>query len=352
MNSNYITSNSSLIEICKKIKKTDIIAIDTEFVRRTTYHPILSLIQVSFDKKVYLIDCLAKGIDISPILKIINSSKVKKVLHSSIQDLQIFYQETKVKPKNIEDTQILANFAGFDLNLSYAKLVDEFFGIQISKKMQQSNWLKRPLSNRQIEYAAIDVIYLEEIYEKLKEEVKERGLLKEYKQDVKYLIGSLNADNLSSLSKVFMKGRRKIFNRKKIPTAKINDLLLWRDKMAKRINVPRRHLVSDDDLQSVILGKRVNLRLNDSMQESLDKILKKSNYRLDLEGKSCKIEFDKNEFELIKKELADIAKEVGVNQGFIISLVDLQSVFYQNKKFNNLTKWRRKIIAKLKKKFK
>ncbi len=350
MDSNYINSDSSLADLCLEIKDDDIVAVDTEFVRRTTYYPILSLIQIAFNKQIYLIDAIAIE-DISPILDVINNPKIKKVLHSSIQDLQIFYQKSSVKPKNIYDTQILANFCGFGFNSSYASLVNDIFGVKIDKEMQVSNWLKRPLSDAQTKYAKIDVVYLEDLYKYLIEIVEKRSFVDKYEQDVDLLINSVTFNNIDSLLKSFLKGRNKILKKNKVPIKKVYDLLAWRDEMAAKINVPRRHLISDDDLESVIIGKDVNLRLGEKMQNRLDELLKKSNYNLDLETKSYSIGYDKEEFILIRKELSEIAKSYGIDERFIIGSVDLRSIFYQDVNFDNLTQWRKVIINELKDRF-
>ena len=349
MINSYISSESDLKSLCKKIDDCKIVALDTEFIRRNTYFPILSLIQVAVDGQIYVVDCLC-GLDISCMLKIINDDKIIKILHSSRQDLEIFYKESGALPKNIHDTQILANFCGFDFNASYANLVKRFFNIDLDKKMQNSNWLRRPLNPRQIEYAKIDVLYLERIYFNLLKIVKKKGLLDSYHQDVALLSNSLLNSSADSMFKSFTKSRMKNFRKHKVPMQKVLDLLILRDELAQKINIPRRHLISDENLELAILAGEIKCVLDKGSKKSFEKILKKSNYDLDLEEKSCKIDLDNDNFDFARKELGDIAKKLDLKDQFILSCANLKSIFSHDKDVENMTSWRRSIIDELKNK--
>lgn len=349
MINSYISSDQDLVSLCEKINNYNIVALDTEFIRRDTYYPILSLIQVAVNGQIYVVDCLC-GLNISPILKIINDCEITKILHSSRQDLEIFYKESGVLPRNVHDTQVLANFCGFDFNASYANLVKRFFDVDLDKKMQNSNWLRRPLNPRQIEYAKIDVLYLEKIYFNLLEIVKQRGFSDMYPQDMGSLLNSLLNSNTDSMFKSFTKSRMKTLRRRKVPMKKVSDLLILRDELAQKVDVPRRHLLSDEDLESAIFDGKIKCRLDKDLKKSFEKILKKCNYDLDLEEKSCKIDWSNDNFDFAKKELGEIAKKLDIKEQFILSCANLKSVFSHNKNVENLTDWRGSIIDELKNK--
>ena len=132
----YITNNQNLEFVLDLILKAKAVAIDTEFTREKTYYPILSLIQIAVkdegELKSFIVDGLA-DIDLAPLFKIIADKKITKILHSSLQDLQIFYQKSNEAPLGVADTQILANFCGFGFNVGYSNLVESFFQKEIDK---------------------------------------------------------------------------------------------------------------------------------------------------------------------------------------------------------------------------
>ena len=153
----YISDNYKLIELIEDIKRSSIIALDTEFSRSETYYPVLSIIQVAVkinnEKKIFIIDCLC-DLDLSEFLALIGDEKIIKILHSSLQDLQIFYLKYPIEPKAIIDTQILANFCGCGANVGYGNLVEKIFEVVIDKKLQRSDWCRRPLTKSQLDYAS------------------------------------------------------------------------------------------------------------------------------------------------------------------------------------------------------
>ena len=138
----YISDNYKLIELIEDIKRSSIIALDTEFSRSETYYPVLSIIQVAVkinnEKKIFIIDCLC-DLDLGEFLALIGDEKIIKILHSSLQDLQIFYLKYPIEPKAIIDTQILANFCGCGANVGYGNLVEKIFEVVIDS-------IKRTLS--------------------------------------------------------------------------------------------------------------------------------------------------------------------------------------------------------------
>ncbi len=149
----YVKSQEVLDRVIVLINGRKIVAIDTEFTRETTYYPILSIIQIALfsepkSKEYFIIDCLS-GLDLTGLLRIISDPEIVKIIHSSRQDLQIFYHQSGFFPRGIVDTQVMANLCGIGFNVGYSRLVLDFIGKELDKKQQRSDWQRRPLTAKQ-----------------------------------------------------------------------------------------------------------------------------------------------------------------------------------------------------------
>ena len=165
-----ITDNTSLLEICNLAQQQSAVALDTEFMRVSTYFPKLGLIQLYDGERVSLIDPLAIT-DFSPFVALLSNPKVLKILHSCSEDLLVFLQEFDQLPHPMTDTQIMARFLGFGTSAGLAKLAQQYLNVEIDKGATRTNWIKRPLSDIQLQYAAGDVWYLLPLYHILKKEL-------------------------------------------------------------------------------------------------------------------------------------------------------------------------------------
>ena len=152
-----IKTNKELEEACKKLNKAKFITIDTEFIREKTYWSQLCLIQVCSGELEFIIDPLEEDIDLKPFIKILNKKSILKVFHSGRQDIEIFFKISGKIPSPIFDTQIAAMVCGFGDSVRYEKLVDKLLKKKIDKSSRFSNWAKRPLTNKQLNYAIGDV---------------------------------------------------------------------------------------------------------------------------------------------------------------------------------------------------
>lgn len=162
----WIETNEQLAMLCEEVKSTKVIALDTEFIRTRTYYPILGLIQLFDGKQVSLIDPTAIS-DFSPFIELLANKNILKVLHACSEDLEVFEHQFKQLPEPMLDTQIMAGFAGVGISVGFAKLVSHYLEIELDKKASRTDWLARPLSEEQLQYAASDVWYLLPIYEQL-----------------------------------------------------------------------------------------------------------------------------------------------------------------------------------------
>jgi len=152
----YINSNASLALSCDTIRLSKVLCIDTEFHRETTYYPELALIQISNGDKTCCIDPLAIT-DFTPLLAILKNANITKVFHASHQDLEIFNNLFNTLPSPVFDTQIAASLLGYGDQIVYAGLIKKELNIDIDKSQTRTDWMKHPLSNEQLLYAASDV---------------------------------------------------------------------------------------------------------------------------------------------------------------------------------------------------
>ena len=236
-----------------------VIFFDTEFMREKTFYPKLCLLQIGFDGKNYAIDPLV--ISVQPLLEQIVSRETLLVFHSGRQDLEILFNATGKLPQNIMDTQIAATVCGFGEQVSYAELVSRLTGHTIDKSQRFTDWSLRPLSKHQIEYALKDVEYLPEIYEKLTAHIKKDGRKKWLLEDEKALldVSSYQEDPENAWMKVKSKSKRYA------DATVLKELARWRDEQARKLDKPRRRIVSDDVLAEFAVQKP-------KTQQALDKL--------------------------------------------------------------------------------
>lgn len=171
-----ITTNEALAALCEAAVGTDAIALDTEFVRTRTYYPQLGLIQLFDGENVALIDPLTIT-DWAPFRDLITNTQVTKFLHAGSEDLEVFLNAFGAMPQPMIDTQILAAFSGRALSWGFAAMVEQYTGVALDKSESRTDWLARPLTTRQCDYAAADVWYLLPIARKLLAETEEAGWL-------------------------------------------------------------------------------------------------------------------------------------------------------------------------------
>lgn len=171
-----IETDDALASLCEAVRACPAIALDTEFVRTRTYYPQLGLIQLFDGANVALIDPLGIS-DWSPLKAVLRDTGITKFLHAGSEDLEVFLNAFGELPEPLIDTQILAAFCGRPLSWGFAAMVEEYTGVALDKSESRTDWLARPLSERQCEYAAADVWYLLPIAKKLMIETEAAGWL-------------------------------------------------------------------------------------------------------------------------------------------------------------------------------
>ncbi len=176
LNYQMITTDDALRALCDAVRHSSAIALDTEFVRTRTYYPQLGLIQVFDGEHLALIDPLPIT-DWAPFTSLLTDSAVTKFLHAGSEDLEVFSSRFGVMPDPMIDTQILASFTGQPLSCGFATMVEAWTGVKLDKSESRTDWLARPLTERQCEYAAADVWYLLPIAHQLVAKTEASGWL-------------------------------------------------------------------------------------------------------------------------------------------------------------------------------
>ena len=170
-----ITTTDELAQFCARQKTAKFITVDTEFLREKTYWSQLCLVQIAGDDEAAAIDALAAGIDLAPLLEILQDPEILKVFHAGRQDLEIFFHISGVVPHPIFDTQVAAMVCGFGDAVSYETLAAKLAGAEIDKSARYTDWSHRPLTDRQLSYALADVTHLRQVYQKLAAKLTKTG---------------------------------------------------------------------------------------------------------------------------------------------------------------------------------
>lgn len=251
----WVADNAALALLCDRWAQQAAVAVDTEFMRSDTFYPIPGLLQVGDGQGCYLIDPLTIT-NLEPLKALLINPQVTKVLHSCSEDLEMFERWLGLIPSPIFDTQIAAAFAGFGFGLGYANLVKTVLGIEIPKDETRSDWLARPLSAAQLNYAALDVAHMLIIYGKLLQNLKASDRLAWVKQDCADLIDKAREpdDFTQSYKKVGF-----AFKLRPNELAVLKALAFWRELESRKRDIPRNRLIKEACMWEVARKKPATL---------------------------------------------------------------------------------------------
>lgn len=238
----FIDNAQDLSNFCQRAQTYDWVGLDTEFIRERTYRPKLCLVQLSTADEIACIDPLTID-DLSPLYDILYHPNIIKVLHSASQDLEIFYIATGQVPAPIFDTQIAGAVLGYGDQVGYARLVESICNTTLDKSQSLTDWTRRPLSPKQIQYAGDDVNYLRDVFSTMRDELEKSGRTEWLKPDFDALTQSAKYEpNMDTLWQ-----RVRQHNRLRgIQLAILNELAKWREQEAIRANKPRKWIASDE----------------------------------------------------------------------------------------------------------
>ena len=245
-----ITDTQALAEACDRLAEGTFIALDTEFHRESTYWPQLCLIQAANEDFDILVDPLA-DLDLTPLLALVADRSRTKVFHAARQDLEIFARIMGEVPTPVFDTQIAAMACGLGDSISYENLVSRVVKGQVDKSSQFTDWMRRPLSEKQLRYAQGDVTYLRRIYVILREQLERRGRLEWIEDEHAALVDP----------EVYAFDPQQAWKRLKLRKYKSDYLAVlaavaaWREQVAQETDKPRGRILKDDAIQEIAQQK-------------------------------------------------------------------------------------------------
>lgn len=237
-----IETTAALADACKELAKSEFVTIDTEFLRETTFWPQLCLVQMASPTLEVLVDPMAKGIDLTPLFELMADANVVKVFHAARQDIEIIYHLGGLIPHPIFDTQVAAMVCGFGDSISYDQLVQKTKNVQIDKSSRFTDWSRRPLSEKQLDYALADVTHLRDVYLALKAQLEREGRSSWLKEEMDILEARETYDMHPDDAWLRLKSRL----RKPTELAILKFVAAWREREARSRNVPRSRVLKDD----------------------------------------------------------------------------------------------------------
>ncbi|ODU20887.1 MAG: ribonuclease D [Sphingomonas sp. SCN 67-18] len=243
-----IADSQSLAELCARLARSPYVAVDTEFMRENTYWPDLCLIQIADTNEAAAIDPKAEGIDLAPLLHLlVENEDVLKIFHAGGQDVEIVHNLTGKTPYPIFDTQIAAMAIGQGDQIGYSNLVDSWLGVTLDKGARFTDWGRRPLDKRQIDYAIGDVTYLVKVFPLILAKLRKlhRGQWLDHEMDK--LADPENYVNAPD--KAWQ--RLKAPSRKPEPMGRLKALAAWREREAQNKDLPRGRIVKDETLVDI-----------------------------------------------------------------------------------------------------
>lgn len=254
----YIDNPADLAAYCAELRKHDWFALDTEFMREKSYYPQLCLIQIATPDGAVCIDPF--GIDdLGPLLDLLYDPAILKVFHAARQDLEIFHVMRRTPPAPVFDTQLAATLLGHGDQIGYGALVKETLGVELEKAHSRADWSLRPLTPEQLEYAADDVRYLVQVYQKQRTALEQNGRLPWLAEDFAALSDPSTFENPPQDAWRRIKGVNFL---KGVQLAVLQQVAAWREQVAQDSDRPRRWVLKDE----------VMFDMAKLMPDSLDKL--------------------------------------------------------------------------------
>ncbi|HVK41390.1 MAG TPA: ribonuclease D [Phenylobacterium sp.] len=354
-----ITTTAELQAFCDKIKGQAFVAVDTEFMRETTYWPKLCLIQAAAPNAEAVIDPLADGLDLEPFLEILRDPSIEKVFHAARQDVEIF-NNLKAMPVPLFDTQVAGMAAGFGEQIAYDALVRQMLKVEIDKSSRFTDWARRPLTDAQLVYALGDVTHLAKLFPMLRSRLEKEGRLAWVVDEMRGLADPALYDVTPENAWKRLKPRRHTAKYLAIFKA----VAAWRERTAQTRDQPRGRILKDDAIDEVATQAPTDAEALDRLR-SVPKGFSGSRFGPDLlaavrealkdpEAYAPVIERTKHQpspaagavVELLKVLLKARSEDAGVASKLIATMSDLEQIANDdNAKSQALTGWRREAFG-------
>ncbi|MGS4884271.1 MULTISPECIES: ribonuclease D [unclassified Roseibium] len=282
-----ITKTEDLAAACQRLATNDYVTVDTEFLRETTFWPKLCVIQMAGTDMAFIVDALAEGLDLDPFFDLMRDDSVTKVFHAARQDIEIIYHLGGLIPAPLFDTQVAAMVCGFGDSISYDQLVYKVTGARIDKSSRFTDWARRPLTAKQLDYALADVTHLRDAYQFLKANLAEQNRT-HWVQDEMTVLTSV-ATYRTDPDQAWK--RLKLRVRKPVELAVMMEVAAWRETEAQNRDVPRSRVIKDDAIYELAaqqpvtaeaLGRLRTIPRGFERSRNADEILKAVRRALDI----------------------------------------------------------------------
>jgi ribonuclease D len=242
-----ITTTQELSDLCRRLGQHNFVAVDTEFIREQTFWPRLCVVQLAGPGEEAIVDPLAPGVDLAPFFALMADERVVKVFHAARQDLEIVWNQARLIPHPIFDTQVAAMVCGFGESVSYVSLVKQVTGHNLDKTSRFTDWARRPLSEKQLAYAVADVTHLRDVYGRLMGELEATGRLGWLDEEMAELTSPETYETRPE--DAWRRLKLRVRNRKGL--AVLIELAAWRERLAQTMDVPRNRILRDEALYDI-----------------------------------------------------------------------------------------------------
>ncbi|MGO3932525.1 ribonuclease D [Rhodopseudomonas pseudopalustris] len=252
---NFITTTEQLAAACTRLASFPVITVDTEFLRETTYYPLLCVVQMASADEAVVVDALAPGIDLKPFFELMANDQVLKVFHAARQDIEIVWHRAGILPHPIFDTQVAAMVLGYGDSIAYDQLVERITGHRPDKTHRFTDWSRRPLTEEQLHYAVSDVTHLRDVFAALDADLKKRGRSDWVSEEMEILTSPKTYDFHPERAWERLKTRV----RKPRELAVLMEVAAWREQEAQSRDVPRNRIVKDESIGDIAVHAPTSL---------------------------------------------------------------------------------------------
>jgi ribonuclease D len=353
-----IATTHDLTELCNRLATHTYITVDTEFLRETTFWPMLCVVQLASEDEAAAVDALAEGLDLAPLFALMADPGVVKVFHAARQDVEIFWNLAKMVPSPLFDTQVAAMVCGFGDQISYSDLVQTVSKVSLDKSSRFTDWSRRPLSDAQIVYAIADVTYLRDIYKFLLAKLDATARMSWLADEMATLTAPSTYEQHPDRAWERFRNRA----RKPRDLAVLMDLAAWRESEAQGRDVPRSRVLKDDIMIEVALAAPKTAEALAELR-AFPKGMERSKAGADIlaaierglarDPKTLpKIDRDRRSagggatVELLKVLLRQVSESHGVAAKMIATVEDLEAMALDDKAdVGALTGWRRDLFG-------
>jgi ribonuclease D len=237
-----ITTTADLAQACERLARHPFVTVDTEFLRETTYYPLLCVAQLASIEEAVVIDTLAPDLDLTPFFALMSNPQVLKVFHAARQDIEICWHMAGTIPHPLFDTQVAAMVLGYGDSIAYDQLVQRVTGDLLDKSHRFTDWSRRPLSQMQIAYAESDVTHLRDIYLALSADLEKRGRIDWVLEEMSVL----TSPDTYRFEPEHAWERLRTRVRKPKELAILMEVAAWREREAQTRDIPRGRVLRDE----------------------------------------------------------------------------------------------------------